>query len=428
MKYNLKFMTLMILVISAGFFSACFDAADSKRQPFVPVDPSNIKGIKLKVRNPFGRIKYCNGYIYVSGASQLFAMSDGTIINDFGGVQRVNVATLKAEENVIYQGHRITDVAVVSDTRAYLVEYKDWGNSALRAFNPDSKEVYPGNAAGIGDEGNWNIISLRVDSHDKLWVANTQIYKKEKDTVSGYDSGIYVIKPNDNPSLDSIDGEKINTYLAPQYISFCNDKAVVVTASPNYSVGAHSIVNVVASDGKRNSVNNLVGDVSDLAIDTYGDHFYRIQRYMSDSVMKFHINSPGHVLAHSGDKDSDVIWQYSAMDSKDENEEYLTSTNPHSLVIANQNRAFLLRYESRRAWIVNPSATTNKDFKIGELSLYDYADEDGVPEMTSGVVVGSRLFIAVQRLYRDTDGIWKAKNDSYLAVFDITTGEEIDTR
>ena len=32
-------------------------------------------------------------------------------------------------------------------------------------------------------------------------------------------------------------------------------------------------------------------------------------------------------------------------------------------------------------WIVNPSATTSGEFKIGELDLSPYADSDGIPEM-----------------------------------------------
>ena len=395
---------------SVILLTSCYLADKGESKKNTEGDLSKAKGIKLDIRNPYGRIKYCAGYIYVSGASQLFPMNDGTVINEWGGVQRIDVNSYETGQ-VIFKGRRISDVAVISSTRAYVIEYIDWGNSALRRFNPETGEVYPGNVAGIGDTGNINLISMEADKNNRLWVC-----------CSTYNnSGIIIV----NTDSDTIEGEKIDTGLAPQYLRFCSDKAVVVTATVNYSSGAHAVVPI---EEPRTPVVNLTADTSDLAIDVFGNHFYRIQRYMSDSVMKFHIDHPGRVRPDINTKDPDVIWQYSAIDSDDIDIEGLSSTNPHSLVVYSETKGFLLRYESRYAWIVNPSAAGEDSFKTGVIDLSVYADKDGIPEMTSGVIVGNRLFIAMQRLYRDRDNIWKTNSPSCIAVFNADTCEEIDTR
>jgi len=98
-------------------------------------------------------------------------------------------------------------------------------------------------------------------------------------------------------------------------------------------------------------------------------------------------------------------------------------SNPYDLIFVNSEKAYLLRYGSTKAWIVNPSAATEADFKIGELDLSAYDGGGGVPHMNSAVIAGGRLFIAMQRL----DSSWQPSNDAYVAIFDVATDEEIDT-
>jgi hypothetical protein len=87
-------------------------------------------------------------------------------------------------------------------------------------------------------------------------------------------------------------------------------------------------------------------------------------------------------------------------------------------------KAYLMRYGAAQAWIVNPSATAEEDFKIGELDLSAYDDGDGYPEMHTGVIVNGKLFIALQRLDRNNGWV---PTTSYIAVFDTETDTEIDT-
>ncbi len=184
--------------------------------------------------------------------------------------------------------------------------------------------------------------------------------------------------------------------------------AVVLTAAADYSSGAHSVISVDPVGGPRTVYNDLAPTISDQGLSVYGKYFYRIERYNADSVTKFSINDPDA-----------PIWQYSTLDPGDEG-----TSNPQNMVFVNDQKAYLLRSGSTRAWIVNPSATSQAEFKIGELDLSAYGDQDGLPEMSKGVIIGDKLYLELSRL--DQTNNW-APNTPYLAVFDIYTDTEIDT-
>jgi hypothetical protein len=76
---------------------------------------------------------------------------------------------------------------------------------------------------------------------------------------------------------------------------------------------------------------------------------------------------------------------------------------------------------------VNPSATTETEFKIGEIDLSAYSDNDGLPEMNSGVIANGFLYVTLQRI--DFSGGWGnfVYGTPYVAVFDTENDSEIDT-
>ncbi len=179
--------------------------------------------------------------------------------------------------------------------------------------------------------------------------------------------------------------------------------AVTVTAAPDFSSGATSVIN---TDPPRLARNDLVPTLSDLAVACQGDAFYRIERFNADNVTKFRVDTPDQ-----------VVYQYSTQDPGD-----TVSSNPVTLVFVEPRKAYLLRYGSPRAWIVDPSAGTEAGFKLGELDLGAYADADGVPEMQAGVIVDGRLYIVMQRFES-----FITLKTAYVAVFDVATDQEIDT-
>ena len=185
--------------------------------------------------------------------------------------------------------------------------------------------------------------------------------------------------------------------------------AIVATVASDYSAGAHSVIDVDPVGGPRTTQNNLLATVSDIMVAAHENYFYRIERYMGDNVTKFDIAAP-----------DTVVYQYSVLDSGDSE-----SANVHAMVFASSEKAYLLRYGKSVAWIVNPSATTETEFKIGELDLSSYADDDGIPEMESGIIVDGILYITLQRL--DRNNSWAQTNTAYVALIDTATDTEIDT-
>jgi len=193
---------------------------------------------------------------------------------------------------------------------------------------------------------------------------------------------------------------------ASSVISAGQVTAVIATAASDFGEGAHSVFDADTLSG----LENLLPTTSDITVVANGRHFYRIERYRHDNVTKFDISNP-----------QSVLWQYSTTDSGEAN------SNPQDLVFAGSDKAYLVRYGATRAWIVDPAAIDMSGFKVGELDLSAYADQDGLPEMNRAVVVRDRLFIVTQRMNRGAaSGIWEP-NTAYIAVFDTLTDSEIDT-
>ena len=186
--------------------------------------------------------------------------------------------------------------------------------------------------------------------------------------------------------------------------------AIVVTAAADWSSGAHSIVSVDPVGGPRTAQNNINPSGSDLTVVAHDHYFYRMERSGAHNITKYDVNAP-----------DTPIWQFST-----EGDE--SNSNPYDLVFADDEKAYLIRYGSETAWIVNPSAETEAAFKIGELDLSNYSDADGTPEMSAGMIADGRLYITLQRI--DTSGGWGnyTYNTPYVAVFDTATDAEIDTQ
>jgi hypothetical protein len=167
------------------------------------------------------------------------------------------------------------------------------------------------------------------------------------------------------------------------------------------SGGAHSLISYKSP---REAQNDFLPTGSDLRMSSYGKFFYRIEDSNSHSVTKFSIDDP-----------STPIWQFSTEGTE-------TNSYPYSIVFVNETKAYLIRNGSPKIWIINPSATTELEFKIGEINLSSYNNCDDLPEATSGVIVGNKLFVTLQRLCN-----WHPTDPAYLAVFNTDTDDEINT-
>ena len=182
--------------------------------------------------------------------------------------------------------------------------------------------------------------------------------------------------------------------------------AAVATVASDFSSGSHAVIS--ESEGDFQASNNLFPTASDITLASGGAFFYRIERaFAGNNITKFAYDNP-----------QTVIWQYSVKDDPLE----AVASNPTDIVVVNEQKAYVIRYGKTKVWIVNPSATTEADFKIGELDLSAYSDVDGVPEMHGAEIVNGKLFITIQRLAN-----FSPTEIAYVAVFDVATDTEIDT-
>lgn len=177
---------------------------------------------------------------------------------------------------------------------------------------------------------------------------------------------------------------------------------VVAARASDYSSGALSLLSFEAPFTATNGVN---ATISDIAVRADGDHYFLIERFDSNRISRHLASDP-----------ETPVYQYST-----QSDEEGGNSNPYDILVASPTKAYVLRYGSPILWIVNPSAATEAEFKVGEIDLSHY-DADGTPEMAAGLIQDGLLYIAMQRLE-----FFSPVQSGYLAIIDTLTDEEIDT-
>ena len=100
-------------------------------------------------------------------------------------------------------------------------------------------------------------------------------------------------------------------------------------------------------------------------------------------------------------------------------------TNPHDLIFAAPDKAYVTLYEERELLIVDPTVGPSCDgFVRGSIGLGPLSDLDGVPEMDTGAIVDGRLYVTLQRL--DRFAFFQPGDVSSLAVIDVASDRLID--
>ncbi len=95
-------------------------------------------------------------------------------------------------------------------------------------------------------------------------------------------------------------------------------------------------------------------------------------------------------------------------------------SNPHDIAFASASKAYITRYETAKIWIVNPQTGA----KTGTIDLTAYSDSDGTPEASQMIIEGGKLFVAIQKLDRNT-ALWNPTGDSRVLVIDMATDKII---
>jgi cysteine-rich repeat protein len=99
--------------------------------------------------------------------------------------------------------------------------------------------------------------------------------------------------------------------------------------------------------------------------------------------------------------------------------------NPHDIVFAAPNKAYVTLYERKSIAIVDPTTGPNcAGFLRGTIDLSAFGDVDGVPEMDQGIIIGRRLYVTVERLNRFE--FFEPTDSSMVVVIDIDTDTIVD--
>ena len=145
-------------------------------------------------------------------------------------------------------------------------------------------------------------------------------------------------------------------------------------------------------------------DVTSVHSDAVARYFegliYVVNRFGADNIQ---VLDPGNGFA--------TVRQFSVGNGSD----------PHDIAFVSKTKAYVTRYNSTELWIVDPSSGSH----TGTIDLSSLSDDDGIPEMDRMILIGSYLFVTVQRIDRDTD--WGPVGLSYMAVVDVNADTLIDT-
>ena len=94
-------------------------------------------------------------------------------------------------------------------------------------------------------------------------------------------------------------------------------------------------------------------------------------------------------------------------------------SNPHDIVLAHPQKAYITLYEKNYLYIVNPAT----GLQIGQIDLAPFADADGIPEMSGMLATDTRVYVAVQRLNRNAGvGTFPPTDHSSLLELDRESG------
>lgn len=183
-------------------------------------------------------------------------------------------------------------------------------------------------------------------------------------------------------------------------------QVIVAGAAADFTSGS---VSLVEEESLILSENVLATETTDIAVRSFGDHYYLLEKFGTNALTKFAIDDPAN-----------SIWNYST-EGNDE------GSNPHDVVFASEEKAYLLRYGTDTAWVINPSASDEASFKTADLDLSAYDPGDGSVEMTKGLILDGKLFVLLQRMTTKPYPEPWLPNEAYVAVIDITDDREIAT-
>lgn len=181
----------------------------------------------------------------------------------------------------------------------------------------------------------------------------------------------------------------------------------IQTTSSDYVSGQEVIVLDSQSFEITTDGIGLTPDKTDYTIKTYQDDIYHIGKFGIDTIEKF-----------TAENLQDSAYKYNVNQAGEE-----ASSNPYDIAFVNENKAFVIQYGLDQILIINPSATQASEFITGSIYLSAYnVNDTSTPNAADILIHDDKLLVVMQRM----DEYW-APQTAYVAVFDVQTGEEIET-
>lgn len=182
--------------------------------------------------------------------------------------------------------------------------------------------------------------------------------------------------------------------------------AVGFVVTTDFAVGNLS---TLTTDLPRQVTKSILGSTglhSDIAIRTFENFIFILQRFGSNSIVVIDSNNPGASIAN-----------YTTNDPG----ENAIQSNLHDIAFVSLSKAYISRYALNTILIVNPRTGA----QLGTIDLSTFADADGVVEMDQMVIVNGKLYVSLQRLNRNKQ-LFPPENDSFVVVIDTNTDNIID--
>ena len=175
-------------------------------------------------------------------------------------------------------------------------------------------------------------------------------------------------------------------------------------------VGAQSGLFVTTTDYQSGSAAFLAPGATEAEVNLLNVHSDAVARYHNGRIYVINRLGQDNVLVLDPNSLHTPVLQFSTGNG----------TNPQDIAIVAPNKAYVSRYDSAELLIVDPQTGAER----GTVDLGAFADADGLPEMSAMVQLGARVYVACQRLDRNSG--FAPAGDSYLAVIDTDTDELID--
>lgn len=157
----------------------------------------------------------------------------------------------------------------------------------------------------------------------------------------------------------------------------CSDCAVITSIAADF--GSSAIDFAETSYPYEVKTGFAAQDLSDIRATSYGDHFYRIGRYLQDNISKW-----------SFDNTDSSVWEFSVG----------AFANPYDVVFVSENKAYVLLWSDSKIWIIDPSVTGNSDaasFKTGEIDLSAYNQGTG-SNAAAAILDNGYLYVLLEGL------------------------------